>query len=327
MSKRFAFLGKQSVVFEEFGLSRPQQHEVKVRTLASLMSTGTENIIFNRLFEKDSHWDRWIEYPFYPGYSVIGEIEELGPDVEGLKKGDRVAIRAGHASHHLVKDAGCTLIPDKMDPKVAAWFALAKIAFMGAKAAQYSLGSGVLIIGAGPIGQMSVRWANAAGVYPILVADTELMRLELAKNGGATHVMNQAITGDQSLVSAAMGGNLPSIVIDTTGNAQVFSLALPLVAKFGRIVLLGDTGFPAQQHLSSDVILNGLTIVAAHDSHITSEWTEARVFKLFFDLCHTNRFSLDDLNTHVFKAAQCTEAYRIANEERGKSLGIVFDWT
>src|SRR5262249_46553362 len=62
----------------------------------------------------------------------------------------------------------------------------AKIAFMGARAGGYRLGSRVLVVGAGPIGQMSVRWASAAGARAVIAADTERRRLALATAGGAT---------------------------------------------------------------------------------------------------------------------------------------------
>ena len=69
------------------------------------MSTGTENIVFNRLFEPGTHWDRWVKYPFYPGYTSVGIVETLGEGVNSLKTGDRVAFRQGHRSHAIVDEA------------------------------------------------------------------------------------------------------------------------------------------------------------------------------------------------------------------------------
>ena len=56
-----------------------------VRINLSLMSTGTENIVFNRLFDPGTHWDEWVKYPFYPGYTAVGTVESTGADVTGLK--------------------------------------------------------------------------------------------------------------------------------------------------------------------------------------------------------------------------------------------------
>ncbi len=118
----------------------------------------------------------------------------------------------------------------------------------------------------------------------------------------------------------------PATVIDSTGHHQVFQDALRAARKFGRVVILGDTGSPASQRLSSDVMTKGLEIVAAHDSHETPEWSFSFISTLFFELVKAGRFSLEGLNTHSFAPEQYAEAYRIANERRGETMGIYFDW-
>ena len=327
MATRLVFTGKQQVSSEEFAPGRPGEGEVLLRNVCSLMSTGTENIVFNRLFDPGTHWDNWVKYPFYPGYCAIGEVVEVGKAVDNLKLGQLVAHRGPHASERVCKAGEAYPVPEGVRPESAAWFGLAKIAFMGAKAVRYSLGDSVLVVGAGPIGQMTVRWANAVGASGLVAVDMVAARLELARRGGAGHVFAKALS--ESLVpevAAACGGELPQVVVDTTGNAAVFTEALRFARKYGRVLLLGDTGAPAQQRLSPDVILKGLTIVGAHDPHTTAEWPESRIVQLFFELVGTGRFNMDGLNTHTFRPAQHAEAYRVANQERGGTMGIVFDW-
>ena len=38
------------------------------------------------------------------------------------------------------------------------------------------------------------------------------------------------------------------------------------------------------------------------------------------------RFSMADMNTHYFSPSACLEVHKTANRERGKTMGIVFDW-
>jgi len=327
MATRLVFTGKQQVSSEEFSVGKPGADEALLRNVCSLMSTGTENIVFNRLFDPGTHWDNWVKYPFYPGYCAIGEVVELGKDVKGLKVGQLVAHRGAHASERVCKADELYPVPAGVQPEAAAWFGLAKIAFMGAKAIRYGLGDSVLVAGAGPIGQMTVRWANAAGASSLVSVDMVEKRLEMARRGGASRVFATGLS--ESLVpevTEACGGELPQVVVDTTGNAVVFTEALRFARKFGRVLLLGDTGAPAQQHLSPDVILKGLTIMGAHDPHTTAEWSESRVVQLFFTLVGTGRFNMDGLNTHTFRPAQYAEAYHVANHERGSTMGIIFDW-
>ena len=57
MERRLVFTGKQQVSCEAFERVSPKDKQVGVRNLYSLMSVGTENIVFNRLFDKGTHWD------------------------------------------------------------------------------------------------------------------------------------------------------------------------------------------------------------------------------------------------------------------------------
>ncbi len=326
MASRIVFTAKQRVELESFPDPHPGPGEVRVRAVCSLMSTGTENIVFNRAFDTGTHWERWAgQYPFYPGYAMIGHVDEVGAAVEGLATGAMVACRPPHASHAILPAAECVPVPPGIEPRPAAWFALAKIAFVGARAADYRAGERVLVIGAGPVGQMSVRWAHVAGAQTIVVVDPAAVRLEMARAGGATATIAASAANIGSDVRTASGGHLPPKVIDTTGNTDVFAEALALVGDRGRMVLLGDSGRPGQQHLTSEFITRGLTIVGAHDSHIPRA-DEPGVYRLFFDLLRDGRFRLDGLNTHVFSPGRCVDAYVLANARREETMGIFFDW-
>ena len=140
LANRLAFTAKQQVLLEPFEIGSPGDDEVLIEIHISLMSTGTENIIYNRLFESGSHWDQWVKYPFYPGYTSVGKVVAVGHAVTHLRKGDRVACRAGHTSHSIVKAATCCVIPPDLEFDQAVWFALAKIGYHGALAANHHLG-------------------------------------------------------------------------------------------------------------------------------------------------------------------------------------------
>src|SRR5277367_4719535 len=126
---RLVFPSKQQVILEPFDPGKPGKDQVLIRTHLSLMSTGTENIVFNRLFDPGTHWDQWVKYPFYPGYGSVGVIEAVGEGVEHLRRGQRVAFRAPHRSQAVEEAANCFPIPDGVSFEQAVWFALAKITF------------------------------------------------------------------------------------------------------------------------------------------------------------------------------------------------------
>jgi 2-desacetyl-2-hydroxyethyl bacteriochlorophyllide A dehydrogenase len=323
---RIVFTGKNQLALEPWTPPEPAAGEVRVRARWSLMSTGTETIVLHRRFERGSGQDRWVQYPFYPGYAQVGTVERVGDSVQTLAVGDVVVSRAGHASHAVAPAGAFTKVPMGVDEKDAAWFALAKIAAIGARAVGYALGDQVLVIGAGPIGQMSLRWAVAAGAERVVVLDPFPARLAFAQQGGASGIIVASVHDALEPVRASFGGSLPNVVIDATGHHQVLGSALALAGGKGRILVIGDTGTPSEQRMSSDLMAKGLTIIAAHDSHEEPGWNAARYYRLFFSLIAAGRFPLAALATHAFTPERCVEAYAAADDRRSETMGIFFDW-
>jgi 2-desacetyl-2-hydroxyethyl bacteriochlorophyllide A dehydrogenase len=326
VERRLQFPRPGSVEIEEFAAEPPQPGRVAIRTHYSLMSTGTELTVFNGAFEPGTHWENYARFPFRPGYAAVGEVVARGDDVSHLNVGDRVAFRAPHTSYHIAPAARCTLVRNGLDLADAVWFALAKIAYVGARAARHGLGDSVVVIGAGPIGQMSIRWASAAGASAIVAVGRSASRLEVARRGGATDVVEADVTTAVEAIMEPLDGGRPDIVIDTTGNPDVLPAALRLVRDRGRVVVLGDTGMPSKQHLTSDLVIRGIEIVGAHDSLSPAGDAENSINELFFDLVSSGRMSLAGLNSHTLPPTECVAAYQLARERRSDTVGIVFDW-
>jgi 2-desacetyl-2-hydroxyethyl bacteriochlorophyllide A dehydrogenase len=325
MERRVVFMDKGCVDLETFVPADPGPQEVTVRTEYSLVSAGTETRCLRGDFAAGTHWDQWVKYPFRPGYSAVGTIERTGREVTRFRPGDRVAVRRGHASAHVVSQEGCTPLPDGLSADVAVWFALAKIALIGVRAASVALGDSVAVIGAGPIGQMTTRWAAAAGVAFLAVIDPRTDRLPLAREGGAD--LTLACGADEAADEVAkVLGRLPETVIDTTGNPRVFGAALRLAAPRGRVVLLGDVGDPSEQHLTSDVIIKGLSVIGAHDCHAEAPWSPERMSQLFFHHVLNGRIDMSGMNTHRFRPEQAKEAYAATGSPDEAAMGILIAW-
>lgn len=158
------------------------------------------------------------------GHECVGVIEEVGPEIRNLQKGDRVvclstvacgACRActrGFFSHcektpvgpstcffggpeeaggldgmqaDFVRvpfaDVGCVKIPDGLD-EVAALAAsdIMPTAWFGIDRLKIQPGETLVILGAGPVGQMAVTGAHRAKCSRIIVVDKEKSRLSLA---------------------------------------------------------------------------------------------------------------------------------------------------
>lgn len=327
-----AFTGANLVELHELPVPEPAAGEVLIETRRTLISTGTELTCLSRRFEPGSHWDQWVKYPFYPGYSNTGVVVKTGAGARAFNVGDRVASRGGHQRFVTASEASLVRIPDAVGDDEAVWFGIACIVQNGVRRAQHELGDAVAIIGLGLLGQLAVQFTRLMGARAIIAIDTAPRRLELARAHGATHVLEKGAADAREEVLAATGGRLADVVYDITGHPAVLPHTFPLTRTLGKIVLLGDAGNPTQQHLTGDLINRGLSIVGAHDNNPPKSatdhawWTRNHMADLFMTYLAQRRMQVADLVTHRFAPAQAAVAYRRLVEDRATAMGVVFDW-
>jgi threonine dehydrogenase-like Zn-dependent dehydrogenase len=203
----------------------------------------------------------------------------------------------------------------------------------GVRCAEQKLGETVVIIGLGLLGQLAVQYVRLLGAKLVIAIDLTERRLEMASAHGATVTLAMGVEEAREHVLRLTEGIGADVVYDVTGAAPVFSSALTLLRRFGRLVLLGDTGDPAQQHLTSDLITKGLSVIGAHDSNPPASstdhayWSKRRMVELFFTYLARGEMRVADLVTHCFSPLEAEEAYRLLREERASAMGVMFDWT
>lgn len=96
----------------------------------------------------------------------------------------------------------------------------------------------VLVIGAGPIGLSVIQFAKVSGAT-LAVMDVSDARLEFCrKQLGVRHTLKPGATAAEELKKIG-GGDLPTCVIDATGNPQSMMGCFDLPAHGGRIVFVG----------------------------------------------------------------------------------------
>src|SRR5262245_10803099 len=149
-SLNVVFAGPDQVEVREEAVKELGPQELLVASSRTLISIGTELICLQRNFEPGTHWDRWVKYPFYPGYSNAGRVIAVGEEVQGFKVGDRVATRAAHRQFFVVPAARALRIPEALTDEETTWFGLAGIVQNGVRRAEHELGDAVVVIGLGP---------------------------------------------------------------------------------------------------------------------------------------------------------------------------------
>jgi 2-desacetyl-2-hydroxyethyl bacteriochlorophyllide A dehydrogenase len=329
-----------SILFTGAGQIELQRHEVLppgpgqalVETRRTLISTGTELICLHRRFEPGSHWDNWVKYPFSPGYSSAGVVREVGDGVEGLRPGDRVAMRRPHRQFVTVNAASALKIPDAISDEEAIWFGLAAIVQNGVRRAEHELGDAVVVVGLGILGQLVTQYTRLMGAREVIAIDTAPARLEMAAAHGATRTLELPVSEARAEVARLTDERGADVVYDVTGHPAVLSAALPLVRRFGKLLLLGDTGMPSEQRLTPDVVTRGLRIIGAHDNNPPATatdhtwWTHPHMARLFFTYVERGQMRVADLITHRFRPEDAASAYDFLTRDRAAAMGVVFEW-
>lgn len=327
------FSDKEKAELRREPLKEPGAGEVLVRTTWTLISTGTETICYGRRFDPGTHWEKWVKYPFNTGYSHVGVVEAVGSGVTKYKAGDRVASTHCHRLHAVGPVEGFYPIPDGVNDRDAAWLTLSYIVQNGVRRAAHELGDDVAIVGLGPLGQHAVQYVRALGAQRVIAIDPVASRLEMAKANGASHTLSVSVDAATEEVQKITGGRLCDAVYDMTGNAAVFAGAQQMLRRFGKLVVIGDTGSPAGQHLTGTVITKSLQIIASHATNTPQtdtdwgHWTRENMIKLFYQYLLDGRMRVSNLNSHAFSPHEAQTAYQKLLHDRAGTMGCHFDWS
>jgi 2-desacetyl-2-hydroxyethyl bacteriochlorophyllide A dehydrogenase len=331
-SLNVVFTGQRELELRREPVPAVGPRQVRVRTRKSLISIGTELICYERRFEPNTHWDGWVKYPFYSGYSNAGVVEEVGAEITHLKPGDRVASRVSHRERGVVDVARTVPIPEGVTDEEATWYALAGIVQNGVRRAEHELGDAIAIIGMGPLGQLVTQYARLAGAREVIAIDTAAARLEMARQHGATQTLSIPAGEAVEAVKELTDGRGADIVYDVTGHPAVLPCALRLARRFGKVILLGDAGTPSEQRLTSDVVTRGLRIIGAHDANppqVATDhlwWSHTNQARLFFTYVARKQMRVADLVTHRYHPEQARECYDGLVADRSAAMGVIFDW-
>jgi len=285
----------EDVPIPEYGIN-----DVLIRVLRTAIC-GTDMHIYN--------WDEWaqktIPVPMTVGHEFVGEIVEIGSNVNDFKAG-QIVSGEGHVvcgrcrnclagRRHLCAHtsgigvdrpgafAEYVVLPmsnvwehrEGIDLDIAALFDPLGNAVH--TALQYDLlGEDVLITGAGPIGVMAAAVCRHAGARHVVVTDINPKRLEKARELGATHtvdVRTETLADAQKQLGMSEGFD---VGLEMSGNADAFRDLLANMCHGGKVSMLGiPSGDVAIDW--NVVIFNMITIKGIYGREMYETWYKMSV--------------------------------------------------
>ncbi|MBI4530471.1 MAG: alcohol dehydrogenase catalytic domain-containing protein [Candidatus Latescibacteria bacterium] len=132
------------VVLENRERPSPGRGEMLIRTRCSLISTGTELTVLSGEFPPDSVWAQYGKFPFVPGYDNIGEVVDVGPDVDRSWVGRRIATYGRHTMYVKATPQSVRLIHRDISDEQAVFFTIAEIVMNGVRRSKVQWGETVI---------------------------------------------------------------------------------------------------------------------------------------------------------------------------------------
>src|SRR5688500_10429975 len=195
------------------------------------------------------------------GYSAAGIVIEVAEDVTEFHIGDRVACAGvGFASHAEVLSVPrnlCVHLPERVSFEAGAFGTLGAIALQGVRLAEPTLGESVVVIGLGLLGQLAAQLLKANGCR-VFGVDLDASKVALAKSLGAD---DGCVTADgaRAMVAEWSRGRGADAVLITaaTQSDEPIQLAGEISRLKGRVVAVGLVGMnvPRQIYFERELTL------------------------------------------------------------------------
>ena len=231
-----------------------------------------------------------VKMPVVPGHEVGAVIVKVGKDVpEGLKAGMTVTVnpytncgkcascrngRVNACEHNETLGvqrwgAMCEYIAlpwekvipaGLLTPRTCALIEPMSVGFHAVSRAQVTDIDVVLVIGCGMVGMGAVVRAVQRGAT-VIAADIDDEKLSLAKQMGASYVVNTQTDDVHARLLEMTSGFGPDVVIEAVGSTPTYQMAVNEVAFTGRVVCIGyaktEVSFQTKYFVQKELDIRG----------------------------------------------------------------------
>jgi predicted dehydrogenase/threonine dehydrogenase-like Zn-dependent dehydrogenase len=180
------------------------------------------------------------------GYSAAGEVIEVGSAVSGLRAGQLVATggagKANHAEFQAVPGLLCAAVPGVVPAKDAAFATVASIALHGLRLAEVGPGAKVVVIGLGLVGQLAGRLAMAAGC-DVAGVDPAPHARAAADRSGILAVDELGDHTTELVLSWSRGRGADAVLVCAASSSSAPVTRTPALCRDrAAVVIVGDVG-------------------------------------------------------------------------------------
>ncbi|MBY0136713.1 zinc-dependent alcohol dehydrogenase family protein [Paracoccus yeei] len=284
------------------------------------------------------------------GHEGVGIVEEVGGAVANFKPGDAVLIscvtscgRCANCKRQLYAhcaDGGWILghkidgtqaeyvriphgdnslypIPEGSDDEALVMLSDIMPTGMeiGVQAGGVKPGDTVAIVGAGPVGMSVLLTAQFYSPGRIIMIDMDPARLELARQFGATDLVQVGAEDAAARVLELTDGQGVDVAIEAVGIPATFDICQKIVSAGGNIANVGVHGKPVQLHIEELWIKN---------INISMGLVCTNTTPMLLKTLKSGKVDPGRLVTHRFKLDEIMQAYEVfGNAAREKAMKVI----
>ena len=268
-----------------------------------------------------------LDTPIPLGYSLAGEVLEVGRRVGGVAVGDRLACAgaglANHAEINAIPKNLTVTIPADVDDEDASFVTLGAIAMQGVRLAVPTLGERIVVMGLELIGLLTVQLLKANGCR-VLGFDPNAARVALALELGADVAVSDSLA--EAAAGFTNGHGADAVVLTASSkSSEPINVAAEISRLKGRIVVVGLVGMTIDREpfYKRELELKLSMSYGPGRGDPSYEqggqdyplpyvrWTEQRNMEAFLALVADGKVTPKRLVTHRFAIAEAEKAYEL----------------
>lgn len=280
-----------------------------------------------------------VDKPMILGHECGGEVVSWGSAVSGFSVGDKVAIEPGYTCgtcefcrsgrYNLCPDvvfmatppydgAFCEYVaypaevifplPENMNTMEGALIEPLSVGFHAAAQGNVQVGETAAVLGAGCIGLCTLFALKARGAATVYMTDVLEKRLAMAKEMGADIVWKADTENVPEALMQATKGRGVDCVLETAGSAAATKQTVELVARGGRIVLVGMSPNP--------VIPFDLGALMGKEASIHTVFRYRNLYPVVIRAVASGLVPIEKIVTNIFPFEQTAEAMRFSVENK-----------
>lgn len=326
------FVAPRHAELREEEVPEPGANEVTVRALASLVSAGTEMLVYRGEAPRDA--DLVVEtargsfaLPAKYAYQVVGEVVRSGPG-SGYQQGDRVFAIHPHQDLFTMSDGpGLSKVPTSIPLERVVFRNLLEVALTCHLDVPVRHGDCVVVYGQGIVGSFCAQLARRTAGRVIVVDPLESRR-ELARRWGADIALDPSedVRGAVRRITDSRGAD---ISIEASGAPQALQSAVMITGKEGTIAVVsfyGEKQVPLilapEFHYGRQRIVSSM--VGSVPAALGARWTRQRRTSVAHRLLEQDWLLTPELVSIPF--ARAPEAYQLLDGDLRGIGGVLLTY-